>query len=415
MQYVQGGGCTSVGVVGWHIGGGYGSFSKKFGTGPANLLEARVVTANGDVVVASEYQNEDLFFALRGGGHGFGVVVSLTVRTHPLPKLFGAVEGFIRSRDEETGKALLTTFLEFYKASLSGPNWGEIAGIYPDGEGYRINLVLLSCDLTEEEMMMTLQPMSEWVAERPEDYTVEVSVKSIPAKSFWDINYEVQVMDNAIPSPYDPTEPERAFFWKGNKAEISRYWMTYVSRFLRVDHFLDDTKLGMQKLMDLVKGTGGVDLHINKAQYGASEWAVQELEKTPMHPSIKDSFGLLIAARGVDHYSPLVAKHLQYNTSNIRYWMERCNTEYLENCSEVLTPFNNAVHKFREDTPGAGSYFNEADFFEEHWQDNFWGVDNYMRLLDIKFKWDPNQLFYCHKCVGSEFLEEGGMCHHPKV
>ena len=44
--YVQGGGCTSVGVIGWHIGGGYGSFSKMFGTGPANMLEARIVAAN---------------------------------------------------------------------------------------------------------------------------------------------------------------------------------------------------------------------------------------------------------------------------------------------------------------------------------------------------------------------------------
>ena len=41
-HYVQGGGCTSVGVVGWHIGGGFGHWSKKFGTGPANMLEARV-------------------------------------------------------------------------------------------------------------------------------------------------------------------------------------------------------------------------------------------------------------------------------------------------------------------------------------------------------------------------------------
>ena len=50
LQYVQGGGCTSVGVVGWMIGGGYGSASKMFGTGPANLLEARVVTADGRLV-----------------------------------------------------------------------------------------------------------------------------------------------------------------------------------------------------------------------------------------------------------------------------------------------------------------------------------------------------------------------------
>ena len=57
-----------------------------------NIL-IRVVTANGSVVVASEFQNEDLFFALRGGGFGFGVVVSLTMRTHTLPDLIGGMSG----------------------------------------------------------------------------------------------------------------------------------------------------------------------------------------------------------------------------------------------------------------------------------------------------------------------------------
>ena len=47
------------------IGGGYGSWSKMFGTGPANLLEAKVVTADGEVVIANESNNPDLFFALR--------------------------------------------------------------------------------------------------------------------------------------------------------------------------------------------------------------------------------------------------------------------------------------------------------------------------------------------------------------
>ena len=117
--YVQGGGCTSVGVIGWHIGGGYGSWSKMFGTGPANMLEAKVVTSNGDIVIASEYQNEDLFYALRGGGFGFGVVVSLTVRTHPLPN-FGRVFGSIYSRDDTSGREFLKKFLNFYKNHLIG-------------------------------------------------------------------------------------------------------------------------------------------------------------------------------------------------------------------------------------------------------------------------------------------------------
>ena len=55
-------------------------------------------------------------------------------------------------------------------------------------------------------------------------------------------------------------------------------------------------------MMRLFDGTGGGGIHFNKGQYGASEWAVQELDKTPMLPSVKDAFGLVIMASGVNHY-----------------------------------------------------------------------------------------------------------------
>ena len=77
------------------------------------MLEAKIVTANSDVVIASEFKNEDLFFAMRGGGYGFGVVVSLTVRTHPLPKYFGYAGGLIKSNDQQSGEELVSTFLDF--------------------------------------------------------------------------------------------------------------------------------------------------------------------------------------------------------------------------------------------------------------------------------------------------------------
>ena len=67
----------------------------------SNIL-IRVVTANGSVVVASEFQNEDLFFALRGGGFGFGVVVSLTMRTHTLPDLIGGMSGEVMANSRNS-------------------------------------------------------------------------------------------------------------------------------------------------------------------------------------------------------------------------------------------------------------------------------------------------------------------------
>ncbi|NDU12978.1 hypothetical protein FWH90_07840, partial [Francisella tularensis subsp. holarctica] len=54
--------------------------------------------------------------------------------------------------------------------------------------------------------------------------------------------------------------------------------------------------------------------------------------------------------------------------------------------------------------PDAGTYANEADYFQKNWQQVFWG-SNYSKLLKIKNKYDPNGLFYCHHCVGSEYWQ----------
>lgn len=56
--------------------------------GADNIIEASIVTPKGDIVTASECQNEDLFWAIRGGGGGtFGVILSLTVKVFPMPSL----------------------------------------------------------------------------------------------------------------------------------------------------------------------------------------------------------------------------------------------------------------------------------------------------------------------------------------
>ena len=49
-----------------------------------------------------------------------------------------------------------------------------------------------------------------------------------------------------------------------------------------------------------------------------------------------------------------------------------------------------------------GAYMNEADLNEGRWQEVFWGLENYDRLLSIKAKWDAEELFMCKLCVGSE-------------
>src|SRR4029077_5871364 len=111
---------------GFMQGGGFGSWSKKFGIAAASMLEAEVVTADGKLLVANRCQNQDLFWALRGGGGGtFGIVTRVTLRTHPLPNFFGAVDGSIVATDDAAFKALLERFGAFYRESLNNEHWGE--------------------------------------------------------------------------------------------------------------------------------------------------------------------------------------------------------------------------------------------------------------------------------------------------
>jgi hypothetical protein len=80
---------SGLSVTGYSLHGGIGLLARTFGLAANDIVGAEVVTANGEVVRADEMANPDLFWALRGGGGGFGVVVGLDIRLHPAPHLYG--------------------------------------------------------------------------------------------------------------------------------------------------------------------------------------------------------------------------------------------------------------------------------------------------------------------------------------
>ena len=94
-----GGIVTHTGIAGLTLGGGIGWLMRKHGATVDNLLSADLVTAEGEFVTASEEENPDLFWAIRGGGGNFGIVTSFEYRLHPVGPIVLAGPVFHRFED----------------------------------------------------------------------------------------------------------------------------------------------------------------------------------------------------------------------------------------------------------------------------------------------------------------------------
>ncbi len=116
-----GGVVSTTGIAGLTLGGGLGWLRKKYGFSIDNFLSVDIVTADGNFLTASETQNQDLFWAVRGGGGNFGVVTSFEFRLHPVGPMVYLCAPFY---PVEMAKEILPIWSDFMDASSD-----EISGM----------------------------------------------------------------------------------------------------------------------------------------------------------------------------------------------------------------------------------------------------------------------------------------------
>jgi FAD/FMN-containing dehydrogenase len=388
-RYAQGGGCTTVGVAGFIQGGGFGSFSKGFGTGAASLLEAEVVTADGAVRVVNAVRDPDLFWALKGGGGGtFGVLSRLTLRTHPLPNYAGEVHATITAASDAAYRALVERVISFYRTSLMNPHWGEQISFEPVRQ-ISISMVFHGVDQAQAEQ--TWAPLFDWVTARPADYTLaNPTVLAIPAKDFWNPAVLEQI-PGLITTDDRPGAPKSNFFWANNKDEAGEVLHAYQSTWLSKRLLAPERRAALVHALVHASQSWQVTLHCNKGLAGAPADALRSTGNTAMNPAVLDAFALAIAAANEPPAYPGVAGHEPHLAQGRRD---------AKRVAAAMAPLKALAAQ-------PTSYVNETDYFQHDWQTAFWG-NNYPRLLRIKDRYDPTGLFFVHHGVGSEAWSPDG-------
>jgi FAD/FMN-containing dehydrogenase len=379
-RYVQGGGCTDVGVAGLVQSGGFGSFSKAFGTAAGGLLEAELVTADGEVRIANPCTNADLFWALKGGGGGsWGVVTRLTLRTHPLPQFFGAAWGKVKARTDEDFRTLIARFWAFYADKLCNPHWGEQVSFAPDNT---LKLSMVCQGLDKEAARAVWQPFFDWLRTSPQAYTIadELGAGALEARAWWSAD-----RNRGLVKDTRPGAPAYYAWWDGDQAQVGAFLHGYDSLWMPFALLREQAGQPLTHAVFAASRHKEVGFHFNKGLAGAPPEAIAAARDTATNPAVLDAFALVIIADGEGAAYPG-----QPGASLDRDAARR-----------DARAIDRAAAELRRIVPDAGSYVSESNYFNPSWQNAYWG-GNYARLRSVKSKHDPTGLFFVHHGVGSE-------------
>jgi len=379
-RYVQGGGCTTVGVAGLIQSGGFGSFSKGFGTAASGLIEAEIVTADGTVRVVNACSDPDLFWAVKGGGGGtFGVVTRVTLRTHHLPEHFGYAAGKIKAQSDAAFARLIARFIGFYRDNLFNEHWGEQVKFGSDNT-FEISMVCQGLDNAYANA--SWKPFFDWVAAAPKDFSV-VSLLHAHAggsRDWWDV-----AGNPAMNKDTRDGAPKDHGWWQGDQDQVGAFIHGYDSLWLPASLLDAKRQRDVADALLAASRHKQVQLHINKGLAGAPPDALAATRQTATNPAVVDAFALALIADGERPSYPRLARPAMD----------------LVAARKDAHAIDLATAELRKLVPDAGSYVSESNYFNRSWQRAYWG-NNYARLRAIKTTYDPDGLFFVHHGVGSE-------------
>jgi len=318
------------------------------------ILALEVVTANGTFVTATPVENNDLYWALSGGGGStYGIVTSVIVKARPQIHVTKSLFSFQTSPtvSVEAFWAALHSFFENFIPFTDAGTYSYWSLERRDGK-YSFDMTpFFAPNHTIESFNALVKPWFDRIA--------QLGIKITPKTTFH-------------PDFYDAYQNE-AF---GNDERGGFGLVRQGSRLFPRANWEDKAKLNAT--FDVVRKTiekNGfmVGYHQAPRNRGQADNAV--------NPAWRQTIAFLITASLVPE-NPTIAQ--------------------IRNASDTLT--RDIMGQWRAVAPnsaGGGVYGNEADLQEPDWQREFYG-SLYPRLYQIKQKWDPTGVFYAHTAVGSE-------------
>ncbi|GMH85662.1 hypothetical protein TL16_g10301 [Triparma laevis f. inornata] len=354
-----GGMCGTVGPVGFSLGGGHGPLIRSYGLGTDQILSVDLVTAAGKLISVSKSSHPDLFWALQGGGGGsFGVVTSITLRTHPAPSsLTSYVCNYPLSLsiDYEVGDSGVATV---------GSWWSDVMPNLPNE--WTFFSVLLPAPIPLEQNIPeydknTMQGLLSLEGLFNGDYSS--AVESLGLQGLLDLDVDRQMSckfenHTSLKTWHDSR-------WFGKTPVPTR---NYMSTSFAQKNF--DGKNLAKVAVNAILNTDNTMSSFFGIQTGG---AVNSASDTDT--AISSAF------RNSDMLMEIDAN-----------WILKSN-------DDAQTAWTHGVGldvAALDDI--AGAYVNEPDPNLDDWEDMFWGA-NFQRLQEIKSAVDPTAFFECWQCV----------------